>query len=59
MTRQDFELIADVLKAQRNTSMPGPIHALVCAAFADRLQLTNSRFNRAQFLKACGVEVRA
>jgi hypothetical protein len=61
MTKKDYELIADVLKDQRNLSlMPGfgdPTPAMVAKAFADRLATANPRFNRATFLRACGVEV--
>jgi hypothetical protein len=59
MTRNDFEVIADVLKDQRNLAVQtgvDPTPAMIAAAFADRLALINPRFNRAKFLRACGVE---
>ena len=57
MTKNDFELVADVIK-----SMPGFAPSLrdqkaSCAqAFAARLTLINPRFDRERFLKACGVQ---
>lgn len=59
MTRNDFEIIAEVLKDQRNLSVQtgvDPTPTMVANAFADRLKLINPRFNRATFLKACGVD---
>lgn len=55
MQRRHFEMIAnsvrmlygDLTKAQRQ---------LVAERFADDLTRTNPNFNRARFLKACGVE---
>jgi hypothetical protein len=60
MTRQDLQLIADVIKDQRpdlpTDDMTDHGLDLVSQAFADRLALVNPRFNRALFLRACGVE---
>ena len=51
MTKKDFELIAGVMRSL--------IHAedrkLASEAFALELALVNPRFDRARFLKACGV----
>lgn len=58
MTRNDFEVIASVLKDQRNLSVQtgvNPTPAMIAHAFADRLALINPRFNRAMFLHASGV----
>lgn len=59
MTRQDFQLIADVIKDQRNLSVQtgvDPTPKMIAHAFADRLATTNPNFKRALFLRACGVE---
>lgn len=54
MTKQDFELIADIV---RHWLVDYPDRQKATAnAFADVLQRTNPRFDRARFLKACGVE---
>jgi hypothetical protein len=58
MSRKDFQLIADVLKDQRNLSVQtkvDPTPTMVAHAFADRLAKENPQFNRATFLRACGV----
>ena len=63
MTRKDYQLIASILKEDRvlffdGLHTPGQAaHALHCTAFADRLQSENPRFDRARFLRACGLEV--
>lgn len=58
MTRQDFQLIADVLKSFVDKC--GSVHDWptydIAEKFADRLELTNPNFDRARFLKACGVK---
>lgn len=55
LTRQHFQLIADVLKrAKFNTTELG--HRTICEDFADELAKTNPNFNRRRFLTACGVE---
>jgi hypothetical protein len=59
MTRQDFQLIADIIKDQRNLSVQAgvdPTPKMIAHAFADRLAQVNPRFNRALFLRACGTE---
>lgn len=60
MTTKDYRVIAEVIQDQRNLSLiPGfgdPTPTMVAHAFADRLAKTNPRFDRALFLRACGVE---
>jgi hypothetical protein len=60
MTRNDFEVIADVLARLRPELPTDDMtdHGLdaVAAAFADRLALINPRFNRAMFLRAAGCD---
>jgi hypothetical protein len=54
MTKQDFEMIARVLRTHRDDF--GDKRALrVAQDFADELQGYNDRFDRARFMKACGV----
>lgn len=50
MTRKDFELIARTIKQQ-----PENIRRAIAESFAVALQGTNANFDRAKFLKACGV----
>jgi hypothetical protein len=53
MTKKDFELIADVIgKAWHGSA---DTRADIANAFADELEETNPRFDRARFLTACGV----
>lgn len=56
MTRQDFELIARVLRSNQDSRTKAfeKYHAQICHDFADELQETDSSFDRARFLKACG-----
>jgi len=67
MTRKDFQLIADVVKA--SAAIPLHIDDLrdgetaieavtqdLSHAFARALADTNPRFNKALFLKACGAK---
>jgi hypothetical protein len=64
MTRKDFELIAQTIRDLRiSTNLPGQdilsrieTRNAVAQAFADSLVQTNPRFDKAKFLKACGVE---
>ena len=59
MTRKDFELIANALRIARQANQQ-PAHGLGIddAAFilARDLATTNPNFDRARFLKACGVD---
>lgn len=59
MTKQDFQLIADTIKGESfnwGGQMTDPQHERLASNFADALAHTNPRFDRARFLKACGVE---
>ncbi len=62
MTKQDFELIARTVRDEREAAMRGVVLSAKDAcdqmadAFARRLASTNPRFDRARFLRACGVE---
>jgi hypothetical protein len=55
MTRKDFQLIADVLKASSTSPMNRCVVRELAATFANELANTNPRFNKALFIKACGV----
>ncbi len=62
MTRQDFEFIADALRRARECVeryAPGlqllQYDELFLPSVADDLAKANPRFDRARFLKACGV----
>lgn len=57
MSRKDFELIANVI-AEYRSEAPGRDRkenagSEIASRFADALQATNPRFDRARFLKAC------
>jgi hypothetical protein len=60
MTRKDFQLIADTisnLAADFNNGGSDEVSlSLVAQELADALATTNSQFNRARFLTACGVK---
>jgi hypothetical protein len=59
MTRKDYVLIAEALASVRNEYADAPMrntHTDCCEAVADALARDNARFDRARFLKACGVE---
>jgi hypothetical protein len=58
MSRRHFELIARVLREQRDHASPAECQRLdeTARAFADELAATNPRFDRARFLTSCGVE---
>jgi hypothetical protein len=54
MTRKDFQLIADVLKASASASpMNRCVIQDIATNFAVELQKTNPRFNVQRFVKAC------
>lgn len=62
MTKKDFEVIAQVLRDSRpeHNGSRDAFRAteqinVVSIAFADRFAQMNPRFNRAIFLRACGV----
>jgi len=53
MTRKDFQLIADVLKASGTSPMNRCVIKDVAMNFAVELQKTNPRFDVQRFVKAC------
>lgn len=55
MQRRHFEFIADTV---RDLGLQPDIRAAVAMEFALKLNRTNANFDRARFLKACGVEER-
>ena len=56
MTRKDYQLIADVIKAQR--SVPSAIHLRAFALdLSIELKKDNPNFKPALFLKACGLGI--
>jgi len=58
MTRKDYELIADTIRTYRNDCFPEslpPITGLT-RLLAARLEETIPNFDRARFLKACGLD---
>jgi hypothetical protein len=58
MTKKDFKLIAEAIKITNQyqpTGSPQAILTLAADVLADVLGTTNPLFNRAEFLKNCGV----
>jgi len=58
MTRKDYQLIADVIKASNAMSPEDKAHELyksLAVSLAQELQKDNPRFKPALFLKACGI----
>lgn len=61
MTKKHFEAIAGLLKSVEFACRVSPDekaearHRLLCKSFADLFSEENPRFDRARFLKACGV----
>jgi len=60
MTRKDYQLIANVFNDLAQViDLDGTIATTLIYNLADDLQADNPRFDRAQFVKACGlVEVK-
>lgn len=64
MTRKDYVLIAAALarSAARKDSLPDDLHEAAaqhrrdCEELADALARENGRFDRARFMRACGIE---
>lgn len=61
MTRKDYELIAATIASLRDSGGAGREFTTrtvdtTAHRFADALAAENGRFNRARFLRACGVE---
>lgn len=57
MTRKDYQLIADVIKVERNASRGAAKLAVetVAASMAIALKRDNPRFDADRFLAACGI----
>ena len=53
MTKKDFQLIADVLKAHQDGSAGDHVVRGLVMSFAIELAKTNERFNKERFVKAC------
>ena len=59
MTRKDYILIASIIQdaeINRHESTPRITFYFLAHNFADMLARDNPHFNRAKFLKACGVQ---
>jgi len=54
MTRKDFQLIANVIKENKD-NVPTNARRELAYSFARALNDTNPRFNIGRFLEACGV----
>jgi hypothetical protein len=52
MSRKDYVLIAETI-AQLDIEYP--VKAIIAQEFARKLSTTNGNFDRARFLKACGI----
>lgn len=55
MTKKHFEMVAAVLREQRDT-MPAPAYAALAKAFADKFKVENPNFKPALFFKAVNVD---
>jgi hypothetical protein len=55
MTRKDYVLIADAIKAQHKPHNDPETIQEIALSIADLLEGDNARFDRARFLTACGV----
>lgn len=53
MTRKDFQLIADVLKASSTSPMNRCVIQELAVTFASELAKVNPRFNQKRFIDAC------
>jgi hypothetical protein len=53
MTRKDFQLIADVLKASSTTPMNRCVVKDIVLTFASELKKVNPRFDAKRFVEAC------
>jgi hypothetical protein len=59
MTRKDYVLLAEALASVRpsvHDTRQSDVHMRDCRAVAEALARENERFDRARFLKACGIE---
>ena len=58
-TRQHFESIADVIRVELQNAPPGEVRTALtylAGRMANNLALSNAKFDRERFMKACGVE---
>tara|TARA_R110000824_G_scaffold8737_5_gene39690 strand:- start:5904 stop:6080 length:177 start_codon:yes stop_codon:yes gene_type:complete len=53
MTRKDFQLIANVLKASGTSPANRMVIQELAVTFASQLAMVNPRFNEQLFIKAC------
>jgi hypothetical protein len=53
MTKKDFQLIADVLKAHQDGGAADHVVRGLAMSFAIELAKTNPRFNKKRFINAC------
>ena len=53
MTRKDFQMIADVLKASSTSPMNRCVIRELAVTFASELAKTNPRFDQQRFINAC------
>jgi hypothetical protein len=57
LKRRHFEFIAELVRALPADTLLSPSQrAQVARAFCNRLALTNPKFDKARFLRACGVD---
>jgi len=53
MSKKDFQLIANVLKAHSDSPVNSGVIKELALSFASELAKTNPRFNAQRFVKAC------
>jgi predicted secreted Zn-dependent protease len=56
MSRKDYGLIAEAIKARMDCTTQRAIVRDIANSIADKLQADNPNFDRAKFLKACGLD---
>lgn len=54
MSRQHFTIIAETIRQTIFGTVTAEQREAIALQFADSLEATNPRFDRARFLKACG-----
>ena len=55
MSRKQFAIIAETVRQTIFGTVTKEQREAIALQFADSLEATNDRFDRARFLKACGV----
>ncbi|MGB1975000.1 MAG: hypothetical protein ACPHQD_13265 [Vibrio toranzoniae] len=53
LTRQHFQLVADLLRNNARHRMRNPEYVLMCEEVADQLEQFNAAFDRDRFVDAC------